>query len=82
MELKVPVYEQSVATPIKATFLVPGQPTILPMLDLRFTDPEFPPLGMPLVSSCRFPKNEPTGAAAQYPTLRLSSDFWSGANIG
>jgi len=82
VELKVPVYVQSVATPIKATFLVLGQPAVLPMLDFRFTDPEFPPLGMPLVSISRFPKNEPTGAAPQYPTLRLNNDFCPGANIG
>ena len=44
---KSPVYEQSVATPIKATFRVVGQPAEFPIVEARLTPPVFPDAGEP-----------------------------------
>jgi hypothetical protein len=44
VELKTAVYVQSVATPTRATFRVEGQPAVDPMLVVRLTPAEFPPV--------------------------------------
>ena len=71
VELNDAVYVQSVATPIKATFLVVGHPSVLPMVDRRFTPAELPPPGMPGVSSCLFPKRDGIDTEPQYPGSRF-----------
>ncbi len=54
VELNLAVYVQSVAMPIKATFLVVGQPAVDPFVEARFTPAPFPPV---VPSICR-PKSD------------------------
>ena len=44
VELKTAVYVQSVATPTSATFRVEGQPAVDPILVVKLTPAEFPPV--------------------------------------
>lgn len=66
------VISQSVAIPIKATFLVFGHPEESPMVDFRLTPPVLPVV--PPVSDWRLlrPSNELTDMAPHFP-LRLST---------
>jgi hypothetical protein len=48
LDAKDSVNAQSAAIPIRATFLVLGQPLVSPMVDCKFTPPVFP--DTPLVS--------------------------------
>jgi hypothetical protein len=75
VELNVAVYVQSVATPTRATFLVFGQPTVLPIVEERLT-----PAPLPLVCpSICLPSNDLVDKDPQNPaslfTSKVSSRF-------
>ena len=67
LDLNELVISQSVATPIRATFLVLGHPLVSPMVAFRLTPPVLPL--MPPVSDWRLlrPNNELTDMTPHFP---------------
>ena len=74
VELNAAVYVQSVATPTNATFRVEGHPAELPMVVVRFTPAEFPPV---CPSICR-PKIDRVDIEPNIPPSRFFIPVYTG----